>query len=278
MGVRRPRDYIPAMLAAVHRSILFHDDSKLFVFAYVGLAVVLALWLGLFWLATVVGVHLVMEIVKQHAHDPRPLPGLCRSLWELKLDIGLVLAGLVIALYMGLILGAAGLGAAARVGAQAATRVGLWQRALRGVLLTVDDLALIVKARSVHNGAPADVGPKAAAAQAQARASEAGLSPWSAHATGQASALGHPAADPHAALEARTEDSPPGSVPVAVEVDAPEHLWGGWTARWSRGDWFSVAFGVICALLIMASPWLTDHTAATAWAELVNELRPFPVH
>jgi hypothetical protein len=49
MGGRRPKDHIPAILAAVHRSILLRDDAKLFVFVYVGLAVVLALWAPRGW-------------------------------------------------------------------------------------------------------------------------------------------------------------------------------------------------------------------------------------
>jgi hypothetical protein len=241
------------MIAAVYRSVLFHDDSKLFVFAYVGLAVVLAIWLGLFWLAAVVGVHFLIELVKQHHYDPRPLPILARSLWELKLDIGLVVFGLVIAVYMGIILGAAGIGAAARVGAQAAARVGIWQRALRGILLTIDDVALVVKTRSIGNGR-----------------------------TGAAD-------DPRGAEADRVRDAPR-TDPAGIAVLAPPHpppeppaggaaLWGGWaTPRWSRGDRFSLAFTAISVLLVLAAPLLTHHTVDTAWAEIVNEMRPFPEH
>ncbi len=240
------------MLGAVYRYILFHDDSKLFVFTYVGLAVVLAIWLGLFWLAVVVAGHLLIELVKQHHYDPRPLPALARSLWDLKLDIGLVLFGLVIGLYMGVILGAAGLGAAARVGAQTATRVGIWQRAVRGLLLTVDDVALVVKTRSVGNGGGAAEAAMAASGMDQAASTGSGGS---------------------AETDAVPEPPHPPSEPPAGGPD----LWGGWAApRWSRGDRLALGFTVLSALLLVAAPLLTDHTPATAWAEILRELRPFP--
>ena len=41
-----------------------HDDSKAFIILHIGLGVSLALLLGLFWLALVVGIHFVMEVVK----------------------------------------------------------------------------------------------------------------------------------------------------------------------------------------------------------------------
>jgi hypothetical protein len=258
------------MLAAVYRSILFHDDSKLFVFTYVGLAVILALWLGLFWLAAVVGVHFLIELVKQHHYDPRPLPVVTRSLWELKLDIGLVVCGLVIGLYIGIILGAAGIGAAARVGAQAAARVGLWQRALRGVLLTLDDVALVVKAR-----APGKRKAARAAVLADGSVAEVVLED-----TAEAEAR----AEPGGAVPSDADAEP---VLVAVEPPHPPPeppeggvaLWGGWAAtRWSRGDRVSIGFTVANVVLLVAAPLLTDYTVATAWAEVLNELRPFPEH
>jgi hypothetical protein len=266
------------MVAAVYRSVLFHDDSKLFVFAYVGLAVVLAIWLGLFWLAAVVGVHFLIELVKQHHYDPRPLPILTRSLWELKLDIGLVVFGLVIAVYMGIILGAAGIGAAARVGAQAAARAGIWQRALRGILLTVDDVALVVKTRSIASGRN---GP---AANGLASGTTEG------NMEGRAGGAGDgPDDDPRGAEADRVRDAP-STDPAGIAVLAPPHpppeppaggpaLWGGWAApRWSRGDRFSLAFTALSVLLVLAAPLLTHHTVDTAWAEIVNEMRPFPEH
>jgi hypothetical protein len=40
----------------------------------------------------------------------------------------------------------------------------------------------------------------------------------------------------------------------------------------------TIAFTVASVVLLLAAPLLTDHTVATAWAEVVNELRPFPEH
>jgi hypothetical protein len=83
-----------------------------------------------------------------------------RVLWHLKLDIGLTLVALWLGLYLEVLFGLAGLGAAARTGAHTAARVVAWQRAIRGVLMTVDEAAHVVKAVVARNGA------KGAAAQA----------------------------------------------------------------------------------------------------------------
>jgi hypothetical protein len=84
------------------------------------------------------------------------------ALWELKLDIALVLFAFVISLYMDIVLGMAGIGGAARLGAAAArsgARFAAWQRIIRGLLLTVDDAAQVVRVVSVakkNNGVPQD--------------------------------------------------------------------------------------------------------------------------
>jgi hypothetical protein len=255
------------MLAAFHRFLLFHDDSKLFVFGYVAAAVVLALWLGLFWLAVVVLLHLLFEMVKQHHYDPRPLPVLTRSLWELKLDLGLVLFGIVIGLYMGVIIGAAGIGAAGRVGVQAATRVGIWQRGLRGLLLSLDDVAMVVKARSVNQDGTVMVAGTDPLLAAPNAGPESGTGPEP-DTSDSFAAHGHvpDAAPPHA--------GPP--LPPPEPPTSGSDLWGKWIdPRWSRGDRFSIGFTVASALLILATPLLTNHTVASAWAAILHELRPF---
>lgn len=264
------------MLAALHQTVLFHDESKVFVFGYVAAAVLLAFWLGLFWLAMVVLVHLVFELVKQYHYDRRPLPVLTRSLWELKLDIGLVLFGIVIGLYMGVIIGAAGIGAAGRVGVQAATRVGIWQRALRGVLLTLDDVAIVAKARSVkNNGAVVAGSASPALVVAEAHAGDArggdGHSGPDEAQTGEA-----PAADAaHADASDLAPVHPGPPYPPPEPPASGSALWGEWIApRWSRGDRFSIGFTVVSALLILATPLLTGHTVATTWAVIVHEMSP----
>jgi hypothetical protein len=143
-----------------------HDDSWLFIVLYVGLGLVLTMTISLFWLVAVVAAHAVLEwfaLTRKGIWDHRA----GRVLWHLKLDIGLVLVALWLGLYLELLFGLAGLGAAARAGAQTAARVVAWQRAIRGVLMTVDEAAHVVKAVATRGGSkqtrqaaePADAQP-----------------------------------------------------------------------------------------------------------------------
>ncbi|MFU8820121.1 MAG: hypothetical protein ACNA8G_01080 [Gammaproteobacteria bacterium] len=128
-----------------------HDDSWLFIVFYVGLGLVLSMTISLFWLVAVVAAHAVLEwfaMGRQGILDHRA----GRVLWHLKLDIGLVLVALWLGLYLELLFGLAGLGAAARAGAQTAARAVAWQRSIRGVLMTVDEAAHVVKAVAARNG------------------------------------------------------------------------------------------------------------------------------
>lgn len=122
-----------------------HDDRWLFTFLYVGLAVVLSLWISLFWLVAVVAVHGWLEWV---ALGQRGLQKnrLGNVLWHIKLDIGLVIFALCLGVYMEAIFGVLGLSAATRTGAQATARFASWQHVIRGALLTADDVAQVAKA------------------------------------------------------------------------------------------------------------------------------------
>jgi hypothetical protein len=139
--------------SGLRRWILEHDESWLFVGVYITLAVVLSIWISLFWLVVVVAGHFALEFVRHRHVDPWPPGVIVRALWEIKLDIGLVLFALVIGIYMEFILGIAGLSSAARAGLQSGARFAGWQRAIRGVLLSVDDAAQLGRAvvRSENN-------------------------------------------------------------------------------------------------------------------------------
>lgn len=135
----------------VLRWIAEHDDSWLFMVLYVGGGLVLSMTISLFWLVAVVAVHAVLEWLAMGRKGIRGhRPG--RILWHLKLDIGLVLVALWLSLYIDVLFGVAGLGAAARTGAQATARVIAWQRSIRGVLMTADEMAHVAKA--VFKGKP----------------------------------------------------------------------------------------------------------------------------
>jgi hypothetical protein len=146
------------MFRRAHDWIVEHDESKLFLVLYVGLAVVLSIWISLFWLVAVVAVHFGFELIRQARHQETARAMVLEALWEVKLDIALVLFALALALYMELVLGVVGLQGAARIGAasRAATRFAGWERAIRGVLLSLDDAAQVIRATVMKRARAAD--------------------------------------------------------------------------------------------------------------------------
>jgi hypothetical protein len=218
--------------------IVAHDDRWSFILLYVGLAVVLSLWISLFWLVALVVVHFLFECVRQRAAGASGAAVSTLALWEVKLDIALVLMALAMALYMDVVLGVLGLQAVARAGAatqagmRTGTRVLAWQRAIRGVALSVDDAAqvgrVLVRGERGAGGAAAAV-----------------------------------AAEPMAAVEAEVER-------VRLEPSA------GWSGRWGAGDRLALGLGAACIALIVLAPALTGATTAEAVNTLATELRPFP--
>lgn len=175
----------------------------------------LSIWISLFWLVLLVGVHGLLELLRQRTVDPAPLGVASRVAWELKLDLALVLFALVVALYIDLVLGVAGLGGAARVCAQAAARGGAWARGIRGVLLSIDDAAQLARAAAGRSGG------------------------------------------------------------AMAPIDA-QSRYGGWVGAWGIGGWLSIGLFAISLALILLSPLLTGHTAASAWSQLLAELHPWP--
>jgi len=284
--------------------VLNHDDSWIFIILYVGLAVVLSLWISLFWLLAVVAGHFVLEWIRQrHIRDAGVLP---QVFWELKLDIALILFALVLTLYLEVVFGILGLqaagraGAIARVGARGGSRFAAWERTLRGLLLSADDAAQVARAiamRRASNDRASNSGGATAANGGGAGVSKGGGGGVGAIAT---SGGGAGAAAAAAVVEPPGGGEAEGGAqqePVAL-VDAPAEgptakraldrsggrvgeanaaRWGSWTRRWSRGDRFAVGLGVACIALILLAPWLTGHDYASVFATLGRELRPFPI-
>lgn len=134
-----------------------HDDRWLFIILYVTLAVTLSIWISLFWLVAVVAVHGLIEWLRYRQQQYSGRQIVIALLWELKLDIGLIILSAAIAVYMDLIMGIAGLGGAARLGLHSGARASAWVRALRGLLLSVDDAAQVARvALNRRNGNHAD--------------------------------------------------------------------------------------------------------------------------
>lgn len=145
--------------------IINHDDSNVFLVLYISLAVVLSIAISLFWLVVVVLIHFIFEVIKQSEISKGFKGVLLRASWELLLDFGLILFAFVIAVYMDIILGAAGIGAGARAGLQtvskASARFAGWQRAIRGFFLSIDDLAQLTKfSKGKHDDSADKVIPK----------------------------------------------------------------------------------------------------------------------
>jgi hypothetical protein len=217
--------------------VVDHDEKIVFTLAYVTLAVVLSVWISLFWLLVVVGVHFLLELVRQRHLHARPGTVLLEAAWELRLDVALVLLALVVALYMELILGVAGLQGVARAGqaSRVVARFSGWERTIRGIMLSVDDAFHLVRfAGRRRGGAPAAPAPEAA--------------PGSAPRVGEWSAPSAPAVG----------------------------RWGSWSGPWSTGAWLTLVLAGVSALLIVLSPALTGHGTGGVIQILSSELRPFP--
>lgn len=227
------------MKKKIHKFILTHDDRWSFIIAYVSLAVILAIMINLFWLALVVAVHGLFEWVKQSAVIQDRIAKATRVLWELKFDIGLVLFGLALEVYIGVILGIAGLGATARAGVEAGSRAAMWQSVLRGTLLSVDD-----------------------AAQVARMAASRGADGTDGEVDDEIDIMSGPILDDDA-------------YPKPGPTDWKGRL-GPWAQKYPLGAKLSIGFAVLCLAMIVAGPYLTDHSWATMLAALGEELHPWP--
>lgn len=126
--------------------IIEHDDRMSFTLIYVGTAVCLSIFMNLFWVAMLMLGHLSLEICRHRVLAHR-YPVL-QAVWDVKLDIALVLFALVIALYSEMVFGLLGLGQAARAsravtGVKLLTRITILERAVKVFFLTVDDMSRI---------------------------------------------------------------------------------------------------------------------------------------
>lgn len=225
----------PAQQHTASRSLLNwvrnHDESALFVVAYISLAVVLTLWISLFWLIVVVGIHALFEVIRQAERFDRTSQVLLEALWEVKLDIALVLFALALALYMEVILGLIGLQSAVRAGAATAARTGsrflALENTIRGIALTLDDLFNI--GRFIR---------------------------------------------PLMRVFRREETPRPVDAAAVEPASRPDHT--GWRGKWGMGDHVAIGLNIACALLIVVSPALTEHTPRSAAVSLMMELHPYP--
>jgi len=234
-----------------------HDESWLFVAIYIGFAVVLSVWLSLFWLVLMVGIHFLLEIFRQ-ARDHEVWPAvLSMASWEIRVDLALLLLAFAVSLYMDLImaiLGLQSLGRAAVATSRVGARAVAWQRAVRAVVLGFDDVANAIRAIFMKKGG------------ASVEAARAG-------AGGDARAM-PPSGPAEAAPEVVSSGDP--ETETADTSDARRSTVPGWGDRWGFWDRFTMALSAACVIAMVAAPPLTDSTYAQAVETLIEELRPFP--
>jgi hypothetical protein len=126
-----------------------HDESWIFVVVYLGLAVGLSVFVSLFWLVVVAALHLGLELIRQNFYRDGAREVVLHALWEIKLDVGLILLALALVLYVEVVLGILGIqsasraAAATRAGARIGARAAAWERNLRTFLLTADEMVRI---------------------------------------------------------------------------------------------------------------------------------------
>jgi hypothetical protein len=227
-----------------------HDERWTFVVLYLGLAIGLTMFVSLFWLVAVAGLHFALELYRQaHAGRSRwEVVG--QALWEVKLDVGLVLLALTLVLYIDMVLGLLGLQSAARAaavtraGARLGSRAAAWERNIRTFLLTIDEMVRVAHAAVMvrKRGGSRAAGREIRAAGREIRAAKAAK----------------------AAVAERV-------VPVAHRRPSE-----GWRGQWGTADWIGLGLVVAGILLMLLAPFLTPHDAGSATAALLAELRPIP--
>jgi len=228
-----------------------HDSNKVFLFLYIGLSLVLSIVFGLFWLLLFVFFHFLIEMFANKRRNRSFIWVFFQSIWEVKLDFGLVLFAICLSLYLDFIFGIAGIGVGARAVAQTgktaiqstsrianssgnilqtATRFAGWQRIVRSFLLTIDDFGIAIRGAFSR----------------------------------QKSHIKHVT---H--LENIKKE----------EVYKPEKIGTNstnWSKKWQTGDILSFVFGCFCLILILVSPIILQKSIDDIIRIIRVELHPFP--
>ncbi len=233
-----------ASLGPVRTWILHHDRSLLFAVFYIGLTILLSVFISYFWLLAVVGVHVVLEWLKKGYLGYRP--GLHRTawtLWDTKFDLALVFLAFTLLSYTGIHAGVAG--------AQSASRVGL----LGGRMAALSGRMAPIMARLARLGALLrPLGIKAVdlffsarvflfrkADMARAKAHEGYLTPTS---------------------------------EIEEEMSIPAHL--PWQRGLTGGAWFALIVIGFNLVAVLVSPLITDHSYVSLLQSLGAKLHPWP--
>ncbi len=213
--------------------------------------------ISLFWLLIAVLIHLLLEIISQK-RQKSSWPGvLLESLWETKLDFALVVFALWLAVYLDFIFGVAGIGAAARTGAHAAARTGniagraaqvparfaAWNRTIRAIMLSLDDVANAM--RFLYQG----------------RKNKVQKLPDSIEAGNQAT------------VQSPTPNATKKAAPVQENPESGKTSWNG---KWKVIDYTGVLLFAVFMLLIIFAPVITGHSFTDILQIILKEFHPFP--
>lgn len=140
-----------SVFSSIRAWALEHDDRRTFVWPYFALSIAAGIFLNLFWLVALVGFHFSMELYRQKAAGLKGV--VLRALWEVKLDVALVLISLAMSIYMDVVFGVLGLGRVTASLARAGGRLAVVHRFIRPVLLSLDDAVRILGALVGASGA-----------------------------------------------------------------------------------------------------------------------------
>ncbi len=222
-----------------------HDNKKIFIVLYISISLVLSIAISLFWLLFAVIIHFAFELISQNQKQGSFTSVLMESFWETKLDFALVIFAWWLAIYLDFIFGVAGIGAAARLGAQTASRTSqvsgkviqssartaAWGRIIRAILLSLDDVGNAIK--SVY----------------QSKASKMRNKPI-----------------PERNLE-RTKANTPNIKRVTKSS---------WLSKWQIIDYVGVSLFLICLILIALAPFLIGVELKDIYKITIDEFHPLP--
>lgn len=251
----------PALTPGVRDWARDHDEKWLFVALYLGLSVGLSIFVSLFWLVVVVAAHFALELYRQSSRWASRRDVALHAMWEVKLDVGLVILAFTLVLYIDVVLGLLGVQAASRAAAatRATARIGAraaaWERNIRTFLLTVDEMARIAHAAVLYR--------RGKRGRASAPAAGGTIAP--AQAGGGARAAG----------PAPSEDLV-APVPLMATSPPPARRAPAWHGAWGWGDRIGLGLVGGGTLLMLLAPVITPHDVGSAVATLLEQLRPFP--
>jgi hypothetical protein len=236
--------------------------------------------LSLFWLVAVAALHYCLEYLRQAQYHASRRDIATHALWEIKLDLALVLLALAMSLYMDVVLGVLGLQSAARAASVTRlARFAAWQRNIRAFILLADDVARVVQIGVSRYMRRTQPGARDSAADAVMMVARSDGSTT----TMSGSADATDAMQRAAAGDRRASGNAAGDVTGNATGDAPGNaaaadrgLPRSWRDPWTRGDRATLALLAASLFLIVVAPLLTDHSWSGATVALLTELRPFP--